>query len=469
MRIPLAFGHTEERSTNVNAGQCINVYPCVNSGDSKNQLTLTNTQGLLRWVWLQGAEVRGILRKDIYLYAVCGNKFYQISLSSGIKTELGNLSSSTGKVWMEYNGNNQIMIVANKQGYIYESGTFSLIADTDFPGALALGFLDQYGLVTEPDSGRLWNSNLNDFSEWTGTDYVTAEGNPDNLLSLLIDHREAWLFGEETTEVFKNSGDTDAVFQRLEGTIQEVGINAPASPAKKDNVIFWLDNSLQVRMAQGYTSRIISTPAIAYQISQLSRTDDARGMTFIQDGHAFYVLTFPEGNLTLAYDIGESVKAQRSLWHVKSSGVSEHKWNGNCAVEHNGITYIGDYQNGWIYKLDRNTYTDNLVHTRRVFTSQEVYEPDERRILFHNELELEVQSGTGQVGTGEDSNPEIMMQYSDDGGHTWSSEAWRAIGQIGEYANRARWFQLGASRNRIYKFAQLEGISAYLKVEKGTE
>ena len=67
-----------------------------------------------------------------------------------------------------------------------------------------------------------------------------------------------------------------------------------------------------------------------------------------------------------------------------------------------------------------------------------------------------------------------MMQYSDDGGHTWSYESWRQIGKIGEYANRARWMGMGWSRNRIYKFAitdsvKTEAIAAYVKVSRGTE
>ena len=48
------------------------------------------------------------------------------------------------------------------------------------------------------------------------------------------------------------------------------------------------------------------------------------------------------------------------------------------------------------------------------------------------------------------------------------------MGKIGAYTGRARWFGLGASRNRVYKFAitdpvKIEAVSAYLKAKAGTE
>ena len=476
MKIPLTLGHTEERSKNVNAGLCINMYPVVNSQDSKSTVTLSNTGGLVRWLFLKVGEVRGMFRFSNTLYAVAGNTLYSTNINTPSATILGTISSSTGKVWMAYNANSQLFVCDGVNGYVYESGVLTKIADVDFPGCSSMSYIDNYGVVTEPNTGRLWNSNLNDFTVWTGTDFVTAEGEIDNILSHIADHREAWCFGEYTTEIFRNAGDADAVFQRIEGTFQEIGINAPESPAKAENVIFWLDNTLQVRMAQAYHPDVISTPAISWQISQLSKTDDAKGFTYIQDGHTFYVLTFPTGNITLVYDLGESLKASKHLWHKRQSYSIEqaNRWRGNCALDHNGIVFVGDYNNGYIYKLDRDTYTDNTETIQRIFTTQRMYDKDDRNEIFHHELEVEVEAGVGLDGDVQGSDPKIMMKYSDDGGHTWSYESWRKIGKIGEYANRARWQMLGSSRDRIYKFTvsdpvNVEIISGYVQATIGTD
>ncbi len=44
-----------------------------------------------------------------------------------------------------------------------------------------------------------------------------------------------------------------------------------------------------------------------------------------------------------------------------------------------------------------------------------------------------------------------MMQFSDDGGHTWSNELWTGMGKEGEYKNRAIWRKLGQARTRVYR------------------
>ena len=475
MKIPLSFGHTEKFSKNVNAGRCINVMPVVNHSDSKNQITLSQTSGLDQWVDLGTGPVRGMLARLGVIYAIGGNTFYSVNIASETATTIGTITSSAGHVWIDYNAAPQIMISDGTDGWYYDFTTLAKITDADFPGCASLYNIDDYGTIVQPDTGKFWNSEINDFSTWLAADFVVASGSPDNIVSHIVDHRDAWLFGEKTTEVFKNSGDPTPgrVFQRVSGTFQEVGIAAAASPAKKDNVIFWLDNYLQVRMGHGYNSSIISTPAISNLIQNLSITSDAVGMTFVQNGHTFYVLTFPAGNLTIAYDHGESTKAGFPLWHVKSSGTNGAKWRGNCVVENNGIVYVGDTQNGYIHKLMDNVYTDNGTAVRREFTTQEVFDQEERRMLFHHQLELELESGVGLV-TGQGNDPEIMMQYSDDGGHTWSYESWKKIGKIGEYANRARWEGMGQSRNRIYKFAlsdpiNLQIVSAYVKASRGTE
>lgn len=48
-------------------------------------------------------------------------------------------------------------------------------------------------------------------------------------------------------------------------------------------------------------------------------------------------------------------------------------------------------------------------------------------------------------------NPHVELYFSDDGGMTFSSADLREFSQLGKYSWRMRWYQLGASRNRVYK------------------
>lgn len=48
-------------------------------------------------------------------------------------------------------------------------------------------------------------------------------------------------------------------------------------------------------------------------------------------------------------------------------------------------------------------------------------------------------------------NPQVELWYSDDGGISFDSADVREFSQSGVYSWRMRWYQLGASRNRVYK------------------
>ena len=71
-----------------------------------------------------------------------------------------------------------------------------------------------------------------------------------------------------------------------------------------------------------------------------------------------------------------------------------------------------------------------------------------------------------------DGIPRIMLQYSDDGGHTWSEELWMSAGEEGQYAWRAVWRRLGKSRDRVWRVAMSDPVpwqllDAYVQLGKG--
>jgi hypothetical protein len=59
------------------------------------------------------------------------------------------------------------------------------------------------------------------------------------------------------------------------------------------------------------------------------------------------------------------------------------------------------------------------------------------------------------------SDPEVMLRWSDDGGHTWSNEHWAKMGKIGEYYRRVFWRRLGMTlklRDRVYEISGTDPI-----------
>jgi hypothetical protein len=58
-------------------------------------------------------------------------------------------------------------------------------------------------------------------------------------------------------------------------------------------------------------------------------------------------------------------------------------------------------------------------------------------------------------------DPEVMLRWSDDGGHTWSNEHWRSMGKIGQYGYRTIWRRLGMTekiRDRVYEVSGTDPV-----------
>lgn len=408
---------------------------------------LVGTPGLKPWCTpgSSDAEIRGLFRySSTSLYAVSGATAYSIT-TAGEATSVGTLNSSTGKVWIDRNAT-QIMFCDGVTGYTYtpSSGTFAEIADADFPGCSSLTVQDGYGIVTKPSSQEVWISGINNFTTWDALDYEEAIASPDNLVCALSDRRELWLFGEETTEVFQNTGAADFPFERIQGVILSKGIGAAGSAAINDNAAFWLTNEGTVVRAVGYTPQIISTRQLEDTISKFSTISDALGWSVVYKGHAFYFLAFPTADQTWVYD------AATNMWFRHSSFPDDSRHRSNCYAFFARKHLMGDYDNGIIYEYDPLTFTDNGQPIRSIMVSMPIADPEAKKIVRHNRLEVQYKAGVGLV-SGQGSDPQAMLEYSDDDGNTWSNEIWTGFGVMGDYSARAVWDRMGTSRWRIYR------------------
>ena len=452
MEVPILGGAYEGRSSNVSPQQCINLF----FEKSMDGESLVGTPGSTVFSNIGGGEVRGGIEYSGNAYFVVGNTLYEVN-SAGTATSRGTLSTSSGRVSMAHNGtrsgaNQQIMIVDGTNGYIYDNitDTLSLITDGDFVGGETVTFIDGYFMYSSRGSDRVYFSSSYDGTAYDGSDFFTAEGNPDDVQAVIADRREIFLFGEKTLEVWYNSGDTDFTFQRFQGGFAQTGCAASFSPALIDNNVYWLTRNdrgegLVAMMGQGYQPQIISSPEVAYQISTYSRIDDAFAYTYQDEGHEFYVLTFPTAERTWVYDA--SVK----VWHQRAhviDGEFPHRERYNCHVHAFGKHLVGDYQNGIIYELKTSVGTINGTRIPRVRRTANITS-EERRIRIA-ELHLDMQEGTGDPNSSTDTS--IWLSYSKDGGHHFSDERDANIGDAGEYSTRAIWRGLGLGRNWIFQF-----------------
>jgi len=350
------------------------------------------------------------------------------------------------------------------------------LSDGAFNAANTVDIVDNYFVYNKPGSQE-WAAS-NPLSPITSPlSFSSKDGAPDNLVSLIVDHREVYLLGEASSEVWVDVGSFPFPFQRIPGTSTQHGIAAQYSMSRVGNSFAYVSRNVrgqaQIMMMNGYIPQRISTHAVENTLTD-QYIDDAIAWTYQLEGHEVYVVSFPTLDLTWAFDIATQ------MWHkwlYVDNTNTYHRHRGNCASLFQGQVLVGDYSNGQIYQLDSTNYTDNGQNIRRLRRAPHLVTDLQRQYL--EELQIQFQPGVGLTGITQPlnnevvgANPQAMLRWSNDGGSTWSNEHWTSIGQIGQYKNRAIWRRLGWSRDRVFEVVVTDPvnaviISANLKASEG--
>jgi hypothetical protein len=358
--------------------------------------------------------------------------------------------------------------------YFWTINGFTAFGYNSVEKATHIVWIDGYFIVNQGGTNKFYVSDLKGFNIDT-LSFTSAEGAPDVIVGLISNQRDLWVFGERSIEVYTNTGNADFPFERIPGGFLEVGCAAGYSVAKIDGTILWLGRSNegqgQVFAARGMTPQRVSTHAIEQAIASYSNPSTATAYTYESKGHKFYVLNFDEA--TWVYDLSTG------LWHERaytSEGNLVRHRAGTCAYSSKaGVHLVGDHQNNKLYVMRDGYYLDDEDPITRLRSTPHVSSGLDR--VFCPKFQVDMDVGVGLDGGGQGSDPQVMLDWSDDGGHTWSSEIWaalgRVIGGIGEFKTRVIWRRLGSFRDRIFRLKVTDPVkvtllSAEIDVEKGS-
>ena len=453
----------EARSLNLAADRLVNLYPeMAETTRGKNVAAFYGTPGLRRTHTLPGSGgIRALYTSSTTgrVFAVRGDRFYEI-FAGGTFQQRGTLTTTSGHAQMADNGT-QLIIADGGRPHILTLATnaFAQVTDPDFPNARQVAFIDGYFVFPFPDSGRFGITGLFEGFTVDSLDFATAEGSPDNIIGIAADHREPWLLGTRSIEVWFNSGNVDFPFQRIQGAFIEYGCGAAFSIANLANTIYWLGNDERgqhiIWRATGYQPERISTHAIEFAISGYSASSrvNARAYTYQTEGHSYYVINFDEASW--CYDVATS------LWHERArlmldGTLGRHR--ADCYTSGFGLNLVGDFADGRIYDLDMDYFFDDTKEIVRLRACPHFAGEDLQRV-FHHWFQLDLEAGVGRDGGTEPGvTPKVFLRFSDDGGHTWSQPKESSAGALGQYKFRALWRRLGASRDRVYELRQSDPV-----------
>lgn len=363
---------------------------------------------------------------------------------------------------------------------ILAANTLTRVADAVFQGAGSCGFIDGYIIFNQPGTQVFWITNIYS-TVINPLGFASAEAFPDKLITLLVDHREVWLFSEVHTEVWYDSGSALFPFSQIQGAYISHGIAAANTAVRLDNTVFWLSNDEFgqgiVLRANGYSPMRVSNFAVEQAMQRYPTIADAVAFTYQQDGHSFYVLNFPSGDATWVYDCASGMWHERAyLGTLAAYDGSLHRGRPNTHSFVFGMHIVGDWQTGYLYQMTPAAFDDDGRQIQRIRRAP--YIDNELKRVFFSQFQLDLEVGYGNPSAVEPVtrtlapvNPLISLRWSDDGGNTWSSYKTVSMGLSGKFRQRVVWRRLGQSRQRVFEVStSQDGVglalyNAYLELQ----
>ena len=419
-------------------------------------MALLTTPGRKIVAQLPEASVPGSFTVNGRSFFACSN-LYELN-ASGQFINRGSLGVAPSRPTMITANETQLVVLNNGNLFVLTLATnaFVPVNMAQFNGPVSqIGFCDGYIIATLQNSHTFQVSNLEDATTWNGLNIATLSYFPDNIVSMICDHREIWFFGAKKAIGYYNAGAGFPPFIPIQGAFMESGAGATFATAQLDNAVFWLDQdergNMVARRLNGYAGDRVSTHAVELAWQAYSVTSDAVGWTYQQQGHSFWVLYFPTANATWVFDVSQNLWHQRGFF-VPTTGT----YIADRAMSHTfnfGKHLVGDWASGNIYDLSPAYLDDFGSPIRGNRRSPTVIE--ENRWLYYEQIEFVMATGLAPAtplfdGDGNPRPPQLMLRWSDDGGQTWSNTYYLSVGELGNYKKRVIKRMLGRGRKKLF-------------------
>lgn len=398
------------------------------------------------------------------VFGIVGGSFYEI-FSNGTATKYGTVAQDSNLATISFNGQTggQLFITSGTNGYLFALSTNTLTQIAALNGIATMGAMsNSIFLAFNILTGIVRFSAINDGSNWPGVNFFARSLRPDPWQAMVIgpDFR-VWLVGTETTEIWAYFGTLTNPFQPLAGAVIPYGTIAPWSVVTADDKIKWLSGtSLGAGIfvsAPGYYPSRISTYSTAFNWSNYARSasiTDAEAFPYQDQDHPFTVLNFATANGTWVNDELNASWHERLKWDQINGVYLVYSPRVHCYAF--GKHLVGDRATSSLSVMDVTFGSDaDGGMIRRLRQAPAIL--DQKRIVKYSKFELLMQTGLG-LQSGQGSNPQVMMSYSDDGGNLWSDERLASAGMAGQYSKQVYWDRCGAGRDRVFRITMTDPI-----------
>lgn len=439
MQIAFSVQSYVHDSLPISSQRAANAFAEAQPQGAKYPVVVFGSPGTTVFATCGSGPIRGMFQMNGIGYAVSGSQFWSFA-ADGSSMLLGGGIPGSGVVSIDGNGFQIGIVNGTNIGFIYDTGTsiFAQIADSNFQPANTITLIDDYFAFDWAGTRKLFVSNLLDGTTYNALAFATKESKPDRTLALRNRQDALLVFGEKSIETWTDVGTIPFPFARYEGGTINRGLAAAHAIAEEDNSLFFLGEDLIFYRLDNTQPSRKSTHALERAWQKYAVTSDAFCFAINDRGHKFIYLTFPTQETTFGFDIATGLWHERLSWD--SSG-REVKWRASCALAAFNTLLVGDANSGVIGKLDPSVYTEYGDPIKTILVSPPIHA--DGLIVFMDKFEIDIEAGVG-LPNGQGSDPQIMLDWTDDGGHTFSApQEWRSMGKLGEFTTRVRWEGLG--------------------------
>ncbi len=299
------------------------------TGSEVSKITASNTTGSL------SSSVVGILLTNIGDVYIAENNNTEICITDGVAVYVYNYTAGTflQSVQSAPTSTQFIFPFANP-GYISFQNTRLIIACTGSTN----------WVLSASNMATVWGNTPSQVgSIQTKPDYAQAAvpvpGGGNNLL----------VFGRNVTEMWQDVGAATFPYIKQLTSNMDYGCLNAATVAHLKNYIVWLGVNEQsgpvLMMYQGSGVEAISTDGIDFQLGNLTNPENCTGFLYQQDGHVLYQFTFPDDNISYAYDF-----ETKMFFNVSNEELNYHI--AREVVYFNNTYYFVALTDGNIYEFD---------------------------------------------------------------------------------------------------------------------
>lgn len=444
--VPFPLLSAPGRTPQAAGGRLINCYPEKLAATAGRGYAYWRVPGLKGWGTTAGTGFRGALVVGSTLYAVIGTKAYSFPSTGGAGTQLTGTVAGTVPVFMARNNaaTPQIVIVSPGDGAtIISAGAVSSYPDADVGQPNSVKFHKGFFIFTYGDGSTI-ASDVNSTNIVT-TSKATAESKPDTLYCAVpLGNGQYLLVGSATMEVWGGQvNDTGYPFSYV-ATIGRGVVGPYAIAGDQDGWgkgLFFVGDDFKVSTLEGYSPVPISIPDLDILIeNEVDKTKISVGV-YVSEGHGFVVVQAP----TWCWEYDTTLQ----VWHERQSYLQTY-WRALQPVKAFDKWLCGDTKSGNLLQIDGATEDEVGDPIRmRIETGPMGAFPRAVRI---DGIELYLTKGVGKA-TGTDpvqTDPELEVAVSRDGGNMWGKPRKIKIGRQAETKGRVR--------AHIFGQAEVQGV-----------